>query len=768
MSKFYNINPETCSIEELKASILECERKEEFYGTMEQACKIFINSIYGAIGSDYYNCKNKDIAESVTLQGQHLIKHSVKKINEYFKTKWATDYDAHMRVANKMKEKFPDFNVERFLELAKQPVLHLQKFAKEVMDKEGFEDTCQVYGDSISGDSMITVDGYGDKRIDKLFEENISTLVTMRGKDFVTCPREIINANTRTGKMLVSKIKHIIRHRTRKRKYEIVAKGGKSVIVTSDHSVMIYNGNEYVKTKPENIKRGDLLCVIRYSMVGTPWFCMKKEVERVHNLGSFDNEYVYDIEVETDSPYEHNFFANGILVHNTDSVSYDSIIRTEKHPEGITIAEWYEENIINAGEETLKGHECVHTDDKALNWKDGTLYYSDVARIIRHKVSKPKWELKTFGGKRIDCTADHSLVVFTRNLQPKHVKPSEVKSGAALDGDTVCCATTISEPIAYWDKVKSCECIGNFEDEYVYDIEMADDTHTFMCNNVLVHNSAYLSLQFLVDACQIPREQETDFDLAIFSEVLEGYLPGVFDDYAKSFNCKENLEVFELEKIARTIIMLAKKMYIFECAWKEPNVHVAPLHSIVYKGIEIARGATPDFCRNALKDFINFILTKSVSDEGIQYTEIMQKLMTIKNSFVITSPNDTCKTLGINNYEKFILDDKSPDGVKFCEGVVCPMQVRAAAEYNNRLYTSAKKYKSKYSFIRNGDKAKVYYTAGGNVFAFIPNEYPAEFAPPMDVDVQFEKMILDPLNRIIEAGGYEKVPKSLYYVNSLF
>jgi intein/homing endonuclease len=53
------------------------------------------------------------------------------------------------------------------------------------------------------------------------------------------------------------------------------------------------------------------------------------------------------------------------------------------------------------------------------------LYYADVRRIIRHKVSKPKWKLKTKSGKEIIVTGDHSMVVF-RDGEKLVVKPSEI------------------------------------------------------------------------------------------------------------------------------------------------------------------------------------------------------------------------------------------------------------------------------------------------------------------------------------------------------
>ena len=50
----------------------------------EQAIKLTMNSIYGAIGNNWFVCFNPDVAESVTLQGQDLIKYSEKILHKYF------------------------------------------------------------------------------------------------------------------------------------------------------------------------------------------------------------------------------------------------------------------------------------------------------------------------------------------------------------------------------------------------------------------------------------------------------------------------------------------------------------------------------------------------------------------------------------------------------------------------------------------------------------------------------------------------------------
>ena len=50
-----------------------------------------------------------------------------------------------------------------------------------------------------------------------------------------------------------------------------------------------------------------------------------------------------------------------------------------------------------------------------------------------------------------------------------------------------------------FEEIESCELVGNFNDEYVYDIEVNDDTHTFIANDMLVHNSLFVSFKPAMD-----------------------------------------------------------------------------------------------------------------------------------------------------------------------------------------------------------------------------------------------------------------------------
>ena len=118
-----------------------------------------------------------------------------------------------------------------------------------------------------------------------------------------------------------------------------------------------------------------------------------------------------------------------IIYSDTDSVYADTAIKitdSSGNQRVITIEDFYNENLGKDAGMTLAGHESVSTDSKILNWsEDKGLYYGKIKRIIRHKVTKPKWKLKTKSGKEIIVTNDHSMIVF-RDGQKLEIKPRDI------------------------------------------------------------------------------------------------------------------------------------------------------------------------------------------------------------------------------------------------------------------------------------------------------------------------------------------------------
>jgi hypothetical protein len=80
------------------------------------------------------------------------------------------------------------------------------------------------------------------------------------------------------------------------------------------------------------------------------------------------------------------------------------------------------------------------------------------------------------------------------------------------------------------------------------------------------------------------------------------------------------------------------------------------------------------------------------------------------------------------------------------------------------------KYKNRYKTLSDGEKVKYYLSKDKscNVFAFPPGDYPIEFAPMVDHDYQFERCIIDPINRVIYAMGLGTLDRNLVYSSSVF
>lgn len=360
----------------------------EFYTSYEQAMKLLGNSMYGGSSHISFFWFNMGLANDITGEARNVIHLMENHIPEYLRENWPYMKDVHKSLGITVDPE----KAERILRES---------------GKKSFVDV--IYGDSCDGKTLISTNN-GDIQIKDLFDKSNVVFVD-RDKEFALS--DVIIKNYNGSEIINSYIKYVIRHKTNKSKWEIIDSHNNSVIVTGDHSMIIWDG-EMKEIKPSEMKIG-------MKLITTNGFT---EVVSIKNIGNFENEYVYDIEVKTDSENEHNFFGGNILIHNTDSVKGDTIIHTENGDK--TIEEMFNENYNNNLFHTHKGHELVSTSDKVLNYNNNNeLEYGKVNYIMRHKVTKPKWRLKTKSGKEIFVTNDHSMIVF-RNGQKLEVKPYEI------------------------------------------------------------------------------------------------------------------------------------------------------------------------------------------------------------------------------------------------------------------------------------------------------------------------------------------------------
>jgi DNA polymerase elongation subunit (family B) len=282
-----------------------------------------------------------------------------------------------------------------------------------------------------------------------------------------------------------------------------------------------------------------------------------------------------------------------------------------------------------------------------------------------------------------------------------------------------------------------------------------------LAQSLVIYNdtdATYLTFGPVLDSCD-SKEDPREFILKIKQYKLSKYLDEKFEEYAQKYNT-HNIQDFELEKISYHVLMVAKKKYILDLAWKDPGVYFKPQEKIKPVGVEIVQGSTPPFSRKALKEMLRVIFEQG---KGLKYADVVKKLKEYKKEFVLADPNEISKTVAIGEYEKYVLEDRK----QITLAPKCPIHIRAAAIYNHMLMNS--KWKTKYNLIKTGDKIKYYYAKSDDeVFAFLPNNFMYEMATGVDYDLQFEKVMVEPYNRFMESAGFNPIPGNLIYARSLF
>lgn len=537
----------------------------------------------------------------------------------------------------------------------------------------------------------------------------------------------------------------------------------------------------------------------------------------------------------------------------------DKIDKTKK----ITIEELYNIGSIDMGS-TLSGHESVNCDFNILNIcqdKNGIKkYYVPVKRVIRHKVSKPKWKLEDEFGNIVYITNDHSLMVI-RDCKLIKVKPQDI--------DTVNdkLVSVINSEIKLCDII-CCENIGDFKNEYVYDIEVNDKTHTFVANNILVHNSIYASYNNIInktnwfdhkvwrltkinksndqkdfvyvsqggyptendakkyfnvddiDTTKYDWELDTiepsgrEFCLTLDRVFMHDFLKNIHSKYGDS-NCIPNLLDFELEAYNEAGIWLAKKKYMKNVTWTEPNVYYDSCTKIKSTGVEMAQTSSSPWVKKQLTNLVTWIF----KEENFVFDSFVAEVTKVKKQFMRQNVEIVSLNKGMNKYEQYVLNDV--DCIELQPKAM--ITVQGAALYNWMLNNN-EKYKKKYSILMDSDKLCVIYIKPSSkytywkkenqvkvsdylrcpgqyklitnktesiiptngkpydvytdvmslsqceTFSYPAGQYPMDMTSNLEIDMNkmFDLLILGPINRIVEAMGYSPIDISMTFETALW
>jgi len=184
--------------------------EEEYWDKRQLVKKINLNSLYGAILNPGCRFFDKRIGQSTTLTGRQIAKHMAAKVNEII----TGEYN------------------------------HVGKAI--------------IYGDSVTGDTNILTED-GETTIEQLFEQCMEHSI-VGGKEYgVWNPRKVVGFTSYEDSPVLANTSYVMRHKTKKKIYQINLKNGKSVKVTEDHSIMVDRDGFLLEVKPTEILKTDLI-----------------------------------------------------------------------------------------------------------------------------------------------------------------------------------------------------------------------------------------------------------------------------------------------------------------------------------------------------------------------------------------------------------------------------------------------------------------------------------------------------------------------------
>ena len=302
-----------------------------------------------------------------------------------------------------------------------------------------------------------------------------------------------------------------------------------------------------------------------------------------------------------------------------------------------------------------------------------------------------------------------------------------------------------------------------------------------------------------------------EFCLTINRVFMSNYLKKIHEEYAKK-NGTPNILDFELEAYNEAGIWLAKKKYIKNMTWAEPNVYYDSCAKIKATGVEIAQTSSSQWVKNQLIDLVKWIFQQ---EEFTIENFIDKKLSPLKRQFMLQSPETISVNKAMNKYSDYVLSDSGEIELAPKSMVTC-----AGAALYNYILNNNEKFKKKYSTLFDADKLCVLYikptsrytywktetqvpvseyvknpdmyklisnkkeTRKGNIdvytdimslqkceaFSYPAGMFPMDMAANLEIDKNkmFDLLILSPVNRIVEAMGFQPVDISMTYAKGLW
>jgi len=290
------------------------------------------------------------------------------------------------------------------------------------------------------------------------------------------------------------------------------------------------------------------------------------------------------------------------------------------------------------------------------------------------------------------------------------------------------------------------EIIGDFtienlgvKEDIVYDLEV-QNAHNFFANNLLVHNSCYLTIpQRVIQQCKSD-------DINTFIDNIDNFIetkvqPIVNEsssELGNLFNAyqPENIRT-KRETIFRKLLLLAKKRYFMSIYDNEGVRYQTPKSKM--QGIDLVRSSTPAYSKKYLNEAINVIMDKTEA-------ELKAWLANVQKDYHNQDLSDIGK---VSSISKLNFNLKTDKGI--------PINARAAIVTNEYIKNNCA---DEFTQIQSGEKVKMLYLKtpnplNSNIFAFNNERFAQRFKQYIDYDTNFDKFFLTALELMVEPLGYD-------------
>ena len=393
---------------------------------------------------------------------------------------------------------------------------------------------------------------------------------------------------------------------------------------------------------------------------------------------------------------------------------------------------------------TPSGHELIYP--KNLKVRTAGNRFQKVKWLSRHKTPKELVKIVFQKAEPLVVTTDHVCMAYNDDRMLERTASKDLRPGMMVDHY---CRESDKEVI---DVIVSIENMGH-TDDYVYDLEVEDESHVFYANSTLIHNSCFFNLEAVTKDFMQKNGWDRDLNkwtdeqkLTLWNHMQkftdEYLVPHVQELVAKEFHTSNSAPMrYGLEYMTSGGIFEAKKRYLVHKIVDEgPKI----VDKFKYTGISLKRTNTPP----EIKEFMKDMYFSAALDSSFGEAEMKSKIDEAYQKMLKMTPNELGIWMGYGaerGMDGFLVAEKGATGVAKC------------ANYYNQIVKRLGLDK-KYALINVKDKIQTIYVKTSNMYGidqigFPPRQWPKEFDDIFEIDYpkMMKKLLVQPLKGFIDA-----------------